>query len=108
MFCGRADDYTSVWARRSSGTGIDTGIATRVDSWPFAMWQLWTESQNGKVDTWFVPGVDRITEWEIGHLACAKCGLNHIMGKWTLCARCGLNRRMGKWTLGFCQVWTES
>ena len=33
------------------GRGLITGIATRVDRWPFGMWKLWTESQNGKVDT---------------------------------------------------------
>jgi len=61
--------------------------------WTHGLYQVWTESQNGKEDTWFVPGVNWITEWESGHLVWARCGLNH---------------RMGKWTHGLYQVWTES
>ena len=68
------------------------GLNYRMGKWTLDLCQLWTESQNGKVDTWFVPGVDRIAEWERGHLICASCGLNY---------------RIRKWTLGLCQVWTE-
>ena len=34
--------------------GLNHGMGT----WTLGLCQVWTESQNGKVDTWFVPGVD--------------------------------------------------
>jgi hypothetical protein len=34
------------------------GLNHRMGKRTLDLCQLWTESQNGKVDTWFVPGVD--------------------------------------------------